>query len=171
MAPDREFIVLVGDDDVAVRGAVVDVVAARGLRVHSAGCGADALRILLSHQVDLTILDVEMPDMTGVEVVRRYRSGAFVARGSGPPVRRPNRALPTILMSGNPAAEIRSACGRPATFPHKPIRPDRLSPAPPLAPRSRFSAAPSSSPSSSVGALPPYQPGSHHAPGGCSSAG
>ena len=127
MAPDREFIVLVGDDDVAVRGAVVDMVAARGLRIHSASCGADALRILLSTRVDLTILDFEMPDMTGVEVVRRYRSGTFVARPSGPSVRRPNRALPTIFMSGNPAAEIRSACERLGTFLDKPIRPDRFS--------------------------------------------
>ena len=87
--PDRRCRADARSIDVAVRGAVVDIVSARGLRVHSAGCGHEALRILLSQPVDLTILDFEMPDMTGLEVVRRYLSGTFVARRSGPPVRRP----------------------------------------------------------------------------------
>lgn len=119
--------VLIGDDDVAVRGSVVDLVAPRGFRILTAGRGADALRLLLCEAVDFSILDFEMPDMTGVEVLQRYLAGAWIGGPSGPPLRAERRSLPTIFMSANPDRAVRSACESVGTtFLDKPISADSL---------------------------------------------
>jgi len=118
----RSLNVLVGDDDGAVRDAVVAILAGRELRVHTAATGSDALRILLAFPIDLSILDVEMPDMTGIEVIQRYITGPFVAGAGAAPARRARSALPTIFMSGNRDRAIRSAAERVGTsFFDKPI--------------------------------------------------
>ncbi|MCB9896834.1 MAG: response regulator [Planctomycetes bacterium] len=123
----RRLTVLIGDDDVAVRGSVVELVAPFGFRVLTAGCGAEALRQLLCEPVDFSILDFEMPDMTGVEVVQRYLAGAFIGGPSGPARHTPRRALPIIFMSANPERAVRAACESVGTtFLDKPISADRL---------------------------------------------
>lgn len=105
------YSVLVGDDDAAVRGAVVEVLADRPVQVLTATSGSEALTILVSHQIDFTILDVEMPGMTGIEVLNRYLRGAFIAPAQGQGARlRPRRTLPAIFMSGNRDGDIRQAC-------------------------------------------------------------
>ena len=127
----RTVSVLVGDDDVAVRESVVAILARRPLRVVTASSGDHALRVLLSEPIDLSILDVEMPGMTGIEVLRRYATGPFIAGPAGPaglPVRAsPRRLMPTIFMSGNRDARIRHDCeslGR--SFLDKPFGADDL---------------------------------------------
>ncbi len=123
----RRITVLIGDDDVGVRGSVVDLVAPRGFRILTAGCGREALRLLLSEPVDFSILDFEMPDMTGVEVLQRYLAGAWIGSPSGPPLRTSRPAVPTIFMSASPERAVRSACESVGTtFLDKPITAERL---------------------------------------------
>ncbi|RKY19538.1 MAG: hypothetical protein DRQ55_10355 [Planctomycetota bacterium] len=105
----RTVSVLVGDDDLAVRDSVVAILAQWQLRVLTASSGSDALRVLVSEPIDLSILDVEMPGMTGIEVLRRYRAGPWIAGPAGLPART-GRAMPTIFMSGNRDAAIRHDC-------------------------------------------------------------
>jgi len=119
--------VLVGDDDLGIRQSVVELLADRPLRVFTAASGSSALATLLHEEIHFTILDVEMPDMTGVQVVEAYLSGTFIAGSRGPAARHPRRHLPTIFMSGNPAAEIRRACQTLGTsFLDKPFAPDAM---------------------------------------------
>jgi CheY-like chemotaxis protein len=108
----RVFSVLVGDDEIAIQECVVEVVAERGFQVFTASSGADALSTLERERVDFSILDVEMPVMTGIEVLQRYLDGPWIAGAMGPASRVGPRRMPTIFMSGNPAREIRLTCER-----------------------------------------------------------
>ncbi|MFN2563533.1 MAG: HD-GYP domain-containing protein [Gemmatimonadaceae bacterium] len=63
--------VLVVDDDDAVRKLVVRMLGARGFRVDAAASGAAALDALARSQFTLALCDVQMPGMSGVELVRR----------------------------------------------------------------------------------------------------
>lgn len=106
----RALTVLVGDDDGAIRECVTEVLIALEFEVLTAHSGGSALQILLKETIDFSILDVEMPDMTGLQVIERYASGPWIAGADSPPERLARRRMPTIFMSGNPAREIRSAC-------------------------------------------------------------
>ncbi len=112
----RQISVLISDDDFAVLEAVVELVSGLGGRgrmfeIHRAHTGSDALKILLSTTIDLSILDIHMPDMTGLEVVRRYLRGPLVAFPRMPALRTPRPSVPTIFMSGEATPEIRAEAG------------------------------------------------------------
>ena len=104
--------VLIGDDDVSMRRSVAELLSERQeLRIVTVGSGDDAFARLLHDSIDFLILDVEMPGMTGIEVLQRYLQGAWIAPTGGAPARpsRPRR-MPTIFMSGNRDREIRRTC-------------------------------------------------------------
>lgn len=105
------FSVLLGDDDVAVRDSVVELLADRPLEIVAVGSGLDALRVLLFQPIDLIILDVDMPGMTGLEVLEHYLTGPWIAGPEGLPAQRlERRRLPTIFMSGNRDEQVHRAC-------------------------------------------------------------
>lgn len=67
--------VIVADDDQDIRSLVSIAVAKAGLELlESVSDGALALAAIQKHQPDLAILDVSMPEMTGLEVCRAVRS-------------------------------------------------------------------------------------------------
>lgn len=61
------------DDEPAVRDLLRDVLRPVGYRVLCADTGAKALAQMRRERVDLVILDLGMPDMTGIQVLRRIR--------------------------------------------------------------------------------------------------
>jgi DNA-binding response OmpR family regulator len=65
-------IVLV-DDEPRIREAVEALIAQPGRQILHCGTGAEALRILGGGQVDLALLDIRLPDMTGLEILERVR--------------------------------------------------------------------------------------------------
>lgn len=65
--------VLVADDDPIVRLLVVAVLAELGFETEVASDGANAWRMYEEWHPDLVVLDVEMPDIDGLEVCRRIR--------------------------------------------------------------------------------------------------
>ena len=67
--------VIVVDDHPVVRAGVRMVLdAAEGINVLAEGTtGADALRLVALHHPDVLVLDVNLPDINGVEVTRRLR--------------------------------------------------------------------------------------------------
>jgi CheY-like chemotaxis protein len=58
------------------RSALEDAMAQMGVswNVDEAGSGVEALRALASHDVDVLIVDLHMPDMTGLEVLAFWKS-------------------------------------------------------------------------------------------------
>ena len=63
--------ILVVDDDDAIRALTSTVLRRRGLRVHDARNGAEALEKMSSHRYALIILDLMMPQISGYEVLSR----------------------------------------------------------------------------------------------------
>ena len=68
-------ILLVEDDD-ETRSALVRILGATGYRVVEAATGADALRHWAARRPDLILLDLGLPDMDGLDIVRRVRAEA-----------------------------------------------------------------------------------------------
>jgi signal transduction histidine kinase len=74
--------VLIVDDFPDTLALYQDVLAEDGHRVRVAQSGVEALRIVEAREPELVLLDVSMPGMDGVEVLRRLRG----RRGGGPSV-------------------------------------------------------------------------------------
>lgn len=72
--------VLVTEDDADILGLVAYALEAEGFRVFSARNGQEALSVLNDETVDLAVLDVMLPDMSGMEVCRRMRHDERLGR-------------------------------------------------------------------------------------------
>ncbi len=71
--------VLVVDDDQSIRRFLEIALRARGYTVFQAADAQAALQAELSFRPDLMILDLGLPDMDGIEVIRRVRDHARVS--------------------------------------------------------------------------------------------
>jgi DNA-binding response OmpR family regulator len=63
--------VLVVEDDARLRGLVREALEATGHRVTAVGTGGDALLRALEGGIDLVLLDLNLPDVDGIEIARR----------------------------------------------------------------------------------------------------
>lgn len=75
---------LVIDDDDRIRSLLAEYLTSRGLTVRTAADGPEGLAQLDAHPVDLVILDVMMPGMDGLDVLRALR---------------PANAVPVIMLT------------------------------------------------------------------------
>ena len=66
--------ILVVEDDAAVRNLMAVTLETRGYRYHLAPNGTEALIEATTHQPDVMLLDLGLPDMDGVEIIRKVRS-------------------------------------------------------------------------------------------------
>jgi DNA-binding NtrC family response regulator len=73
--------VLIVDDDLAMRDALSEAVRDLGFVALAAASGRDALAALEGQVIDAVLLDLRMPEMDGLEILRRIR-----ARSRPPPV-------------------------------------------------------------------------------------
>jgi signal transduction histidine kinase/DNA-binding NarL/FixJ family response regulator/HPt (histidine-containing phosphotransfer) domain-containing protein len=96
--------ILVVEDNPVNAKVVLRWLAQEGHRASYAASGAEALELLSREAFDLLLLDVEMPDMSGIEVTRRIRSG----RAAGPS----GSAVPIVAMTAHWGPEAREACSR-----------------------------------------------------------
>jgi DNA-binding response OmpR family regulator len=84
--------VLIVEDDDAIRAALVDALTDEGYETESSTDGQCALTFLEHDSVDLLLVDVFMPAMSGAEMVRDLRR-----RGDETPI---------IMMSAQPARTL-----------------------------------------------------------------
>ena len=66
--------ILIVDDEAQIRRVLRAYLEADGFTVDEAGSGAQALDVLRSAQPTLILLDVGLPDIDGMEVLRRLRT-------------------------------------------------------------------------------------------------
>jgi two-component system, OmpR family, response regulator MtrA len=66
--------VVVADDDVDILALVKAVLERSGHEVIAVTNGAQALASVQSHNPDLAVLDISMPELDGLEVLRRLRA-------------------------------------------------------------------------------------------------
>ena len=86
--------ILVVDDDPDVRMATRDFLSSKGYEVVVAEGGREALRLLDASPPDVVLLDVAMPDLDGMETLKR-----IVAT---------HPTMPVIMVTANAAIEIPS---------------------------------------------------------------
>ncbi|MFW6188343.1 MAG: response regulator transcription factor [Actinomycetota bacterium] len=72
--PPPPLSVLVADDDADIRDLVVFKLEQAGLEVTAVADGSAALDALARHRPDLVLLDVMMPGLSGLDVLRRIRA-------------------------------------------------------------------------------------------------
>src|SRR5437660_10402256 len=65
--------ILVVDDEAPVREVLTEYFTTEGYAVESAGSGLEALTAIRGGRADLVLLDVRMPGLDGVQVLRRIR--------------------------------------------------------------------------------------------------
>jgi two-component system OmpR family response regulator len=67
-------IILVVEDDPEIRNLLVEILEEENLTVSGARSGADALAIVELQAIDLIILDLRLPDVSGAPLIRQIRS-------------------------------------------------------------------------------------------------
>lgn len=84
--------ILVADDDDAIRLLLADFLSGEGFSVTQAKNGAEALKYLEQKIPDAMLLDIRMPDMDGLAVLRRMRDDGLEA--------------PTIVMTAHGTSSV-----------------------------------------------------------------
>jgi len=90
--------ILVVEDDTATRTFLADNLTADGYEVLVSDCAHDALRLLETKGPDLLLLDLGLPDASGLDVLRRLRAADGVASRMDP-------GTPVLLLTGR-AGEV-----------------------------------------------------------------
>jgi len=85
--------ILVVEDDVATRTFLADNLTADGYELHVAATLGEAFAVLERRAVDLVLVDVGLPDGSGLELLGKVRS-------SGGPAARLDARLPLLVVSG-----------------------------------------------------------------------
>ena len=93
MTEETAATILVVEDDEATRTFLADNLTADGYSLVVADCGRDGLRMIGSKYPDLVIVDVALPDMSGLELVQQVRDADGVATRIDPTV-------PILVLSG-----------------------------------------------------------------------
>src|ERR1700727_2701236 len=65
---------LIVDDEVSTRDLCKDVASGAGLQVHVSGTTEQALEILDQHPIDIVVTDLQVPQLGGIELIRRIRA-------------------------------------------------------------------------------------------------
>jgi two-component system sensor histidine kinase RpfC len=94
----RGLTVLVADDNELNRHVLSGMLAYTDARVVEASDGADALAILSEEHIDIALLDIQMPELTGVEVMRAQAG------------QKPGMPIPMIALTADTTEECRAEC-------------------------------------------------------------
>lgn len=106
--------ILLVDDEIRFGETLKQILALSGYRVTIATCGREAVVLLNTHIFDLALLDLELPDMYGYDVLDSIEEN--------------NRFLVAIMLTGNGSMEAAIQALRKGVYDYlkKPIDPDLL---------------------------------------------
>ena len=108
--------VLLVDDDTFQHGMVAKLLEAENVQLVFAASGAEALKLLANSRPDLILMDVQMPEMSGIETTRRLKTLPRFAD------------VPVIMITGQSAGKVvvDSLKAGAADFLVKPLERDKL---------------------------------------------
>ena len=86
--------ILIVEDEVGVRRVLARLLGDRGFRTIEAGNGREAIQRLSEETPSAIIIDLFMPIMSGVELLKALRRNAYY------------RKVPTVVMTGSGIAEV-----------------------------------------------------------------
>ncbi len=69
----KSDLILVVDDDLNLRKTLSDILKAKGYNCITAGSGAEGLALMKASPADIALIDLRLPDMTGIEVLRKLK--------------------------------------------------------------------------------------------------
>lgn len=99
--------VLLVDDNELNRYIAAQVLEHRGFAVLQASGGAEALSMVATHAPDVMVLDIQMPGMSGFEVIEQVRASADDAVA-----RMPILAATALAMAGDRERCLRTGANR-----------------------------------------------------------
>ncbi|MEF9975735.1 MAG: response regulator, partial [Oscillospiraceae bacterium] len=67
-------LILVVEDDSAVRNLIVTTLETHDYKHHTANTGEEAILRAVSHNPNVVLLDLGLPDMDGVDVIKKIRT-------------------------------------------------------------------------------------------------
>jgi two-component system sensor histidine kinase RpfC len=116
-APQRALKILVADDNRTNQKVISKILERVGHQVELVGDGQQALEVLRRTEVDLVLMDINMPVLNGVETTKLYRLSSIG-----------RRRVPIIALTADATAEAAEECERAGMDGclTKPIEPKRL---------------------------------------------
>ncbi len=82
MSDEQKIRILICDDHPIMRFGIAAIIQSQPnmMVAAQAGTAAEALRLFWEHRPDITLMDLRLPDRSGVEVIREVRRAAPQAR-------------------------------------------------------------------------------------------
>jgi CheY-like chemotaxis protein len=117
-AEEKEFSILIVDDHPAMRSTMYDILEDEGLSPTVAASGEEAIRLCLENEFDVVLMDVQMPDITGVETFQKIKEGAKASLQNSFPIpysksqNSPDNLPRFIFMSAYSVSELKEECFR-----------------------------------------------------------
>jgi two-component system response regulator (stage 0 sporulation protein F) len=75
--PEKKWSILIVDDQLGVRRLLFEALKDDFRAVYMAGSGMEAIELVKEHNPDLVIMDMKMPRMNGLEVLKNLRKMNF----------------------------------------------------------------------------------------------
>jgi CheY-like chemotaxis protein len=95
------FRILLAEDNITNQQVAVGILKKLGLRADAVANGAEALKALETLPYDLVLMDVQMPEMNGLEATRHIRDPLSTVR---------NHQIPIIAMTAGAMQGDREKC-------------------------------------------------------------
>lgn len=71
-------LILVVEDDTAIHNLIITTLETNDYRFRAAACGKEALAEVTSYNPDVVLLDLGLPDMDGVDIIKKIRTWSSV---------------------------------------------------------------------------------------------
>ena len=110
----KQYSILIADDDQSNRRTIKELLSKAGFTIFEAENGRQAVEIISEKKVHISILDVEMPKLSGIEVIKTLKSL--------------NAAVPSVLITGGICDHIMKNAFNVGAFTllHKPLNAEAL---------------------------------------------